>query len=149
MRGIGLAVLALCLAGCLHDTRPSDERNGSGLFDSTPTYKAPLQDRCQAYGRKSGPQPDIQRECEEAKALAQQYVRGLSPGDAVCLDNTFGEEPGAACAARAMVRDASTTQVLIKVEDAKPESRWYKKLAADIWFDNGALVDLYLAEHGY
>lgn len=149
MRLLGLAACALLLGGCLRDTRPSDERGASGLLDTTPNYDAPKADRCQALASKSGGSPAVKSQCDDARYLAQRYVRGLSPGDSVCLENTFGEEPGAACSARAVVRDVSTTQVLLKVEDAKPDSRWYKKLASDIWFDNGALVDLYLAERGY
>jgi hypothetical protein len=140
-----LAALAtLALAGCVHDERPPDERGASGLFSTTPEFKAPASDRCEAHKKSS-----LGAQCQEAKYLAQSYVRKLSPGDEVCLESTFGEIPGPACLARALVRDVGSDQVLIKVEDARPESRWYHRVSSDLWFDEGALIDLYLAERGY
>jgi hypothetical protein len=145
MRAAALSALAaLFLGACVHDERPPDERGASGLFSTTPEAKAPKVDRCAAHKSSA-----VGSSCQDAKYTAENYVRRLSTGDAVCLENLFGEVPGAACLARAVVRDVGSDQVLIKIEDAKPESRWYHRVSSDIWFDEGALVDLYLAERGY
>jgi hypothetical protein len=142
--GAWLALVALSLGACVHDQRPPDERGASGLFSTTPEAKAPEVDRCVALKNSSAG-----ASCQDSKYTAENYVRHLSTGDSVCLENVFGEVAGAACLARAVVRDVGSDQVLLKVEDAKPESRWYHKVSSDIWFDEGALVDLWLAERGY
>ena len=36
-----------------------------------------------------------------------------------------------------------------KLREARPNSRWAKKETNQYWFEEGALVDLYLAENGY
>lgn len=141
-----LAALALSagLVGCLHDPRPADDMGGSGLWNNTPEVEAPKVDRCQAYGKSGARSP-----CEDAKYLAQIYVRKLSVGDDVCLESTFGDVPGAACLARASVSDAGLHKILLTVREARPESRWFKRVQSQIWFEEEALVDLYLAQHGY
>lgn len=146
MRGpLAAGLVLVCgLAGCLHDNRPADDMGGSGMFNNTPEVEAPQTDRCEAYGKSSA-----RSTCEDAKYLAQVYVRKLSVGDDVCLESTFGEVPGAACLARASVADAGLHKVLITVRDAKPESRWFKRIQSQIWFEEDALVDLYLSQHGY
>jgi Tfp pilus assembly protein FimT len=73
----------------------------------------------------------------------------LSTGDQVCLEGGFGDTPSAACAARAAVVDSSKDLVLLEVREAKPDSRWFNKEQNQFWFEEGALVDLYLADHGY
>jgi hypothetical protein len=137
-------VLLVGLVGCLHDNRPADDMGGSGLYNNTPEVEAPKTDRCEGYGKSAA-----RGSCDEAKYLAQIYVRKLSVGDAVCLEGNFGDVPGSACLARASVADAGLHKLLITVRDARPESRWFKQIQSQIWFDEDALVDLYLAQHGY
>jgi hypothetical protein len=145
MRGpLAALTIALGLTGCLHDTRPADDMGGSGLFNNTPEVHAPKKDRCASYGHSS-----VRSNCDDAKYLAQIYVRKLSVGDDLCLENTFGEVPGASCLARASVSDAGLNRVLLTVREARPESRWFKQVQSQIWFDEEALVDLYLAQRGY
>jgi hypothetical protein len=138
-----LASLLLATA-CFTDNRASRDR-GTGLFDNVPTYKAPEVSRCEKFKQGGG----ARAACEEARYLAEAYVRGLSSPDDVCLEGGFGERPGRACQARASVSDAGPGKVLIEVRTAQPSSRWFGKEANQFWFEEGALVDLYLAEHGY
>lgn len=123
----------------------SRERGGAGLFDNVQTYPAPATSRCAALA-KGGPRA---RSCEEATYLAQLYVRRLATSDTVCLEGGFGEPPSGACLARAMVADTGQDKVMLEVREAKPSSRWFNREATQFWFEEGALVDLYLAEHGY
>ena len=142
---LGLALFGLTLAaGCIRDTRPTRERGTGNLFDSAPEIAAPKTDRCSNYGKSA-----LKAQCDEAKYLAHNYIRQLSPGDSVCLEGGFGEEVGAACEARATVADAELSRVLIEIREAQPQSRWYKHVQHQIWFAEGALIDLYLAERGY
>ncbi len=133
---------AMALSGC-QTSRVERERGGSGLFDEVPVYQAPLQDRCSRYkGPKAAP-------CAEAKYLAELYVRRLSTGDEVCLDGGFGDTPAAACRARARVSDSGKNRTLLDVVEPRPDSKWFNKQRHEFWFEEGALVDLYLADHGY
>lgn len=137
-------VFLLGLGGCLHDSRPWRDRGAASVFDTAPEVKAPLEDRCVGHGKSS-----VRTACEDAKYLASLYARRLSPGDGVCLEGGFGEAPLAACLARASVVDVSQNRALIEVREARPDSRWYQRVQNQVWFEEGALVDLYLAEHGY
>ncbi|MBX5483988.1 MAG: hypothetical protein IRZ16_19360, partial [Myxococcaceae bacterium] len=91
----------------------------------------------------------VRASCELAKYIAQTYVRGLGVGDEVCLEGGFGEAAGAACLARAAVVDVGSNQVLVEVREAQPLSRWFNHVMGQVWYEEGALVDLYLAERGY
>lgn len=139
MRGAWGAVAALAL-GCVVSREP-------GALEPTRahTYEAPAQDRCARYAAGSGPSAN----CEEAKFLAQTWVRRLATGDEVCLEGGFGDPPGAACLARAAVVDTGTNLLLLEVRQARPDSRWFHQEQSQFWFQEGALVDLYLNDHGY
>ena len=76
-------------------------------------------------------------------------MRKLATGDEVCLEGGFGDEPTSACQARAAIVDTSTNRVLLEVRNVRPESKWFKHEQSQFWFEEGALVDLYVAEHGY
>jgi hypothetical protein len=144
VRIAALLFLPLLLAGCFRDTRESRERGGMMFGSEAQEIRAPLRDRCDSHGKSAMRGP-----CEEAKYLAQLYARKLSVGDEVCLEGGFGDNPGGACLARAAVVDTATNRALLEVRDARPESRWFKRVQNEVWFEEGALVDLYLAEHGY
>ena len=143
MRGAvrGAALLVLVFSGCI-STRDRGAADWSGR---AATYKAPAVERCAKFKPGGGPAAA----CEEAKYLAQVYVRKLSSGDEVCLEGGFGDSPGAACLARAAIVDTATNRVLLEVRQARPESKWFKHEQEQFWFEEGALVDLYIAEHGY
>jgi hypothetical protein len=141
MRALG-AIFVIAAAGCLTDNRASRDRGGGVLDVGAPVIKGPTQERCAAKGKNHS-------HCDEAKYLAELYVKKLSPGDAVCLEGGFGEEPRGDCLARATVSDTATDRVLIEMREAKPDSRWFQKESNQFWFEEGALVDLYLVEHGY
>ena len=82
-------------------------------------------------------------------ALPSLNTRLQAPGTDVCLEGGFGDEPGGACLCRAQVADTRTGEVLLEVREAKPDSRWFHKEQNQYWFEEGALVDLYLNDHGY
>lgn len=144
VRVVAFAAVLSLGAGCIKNTGPTRERSGASFLDGAPEIKGPTQDRCEKLedtGRNAG--------CSDAKYLAQNYVRRLAPTDEVCLENGFGEEPGGDCLARAFVSDTAVGRVLVEIREAKPESRWFNHMQHQIWFQESALVDLYLAERGY
>jgi hypothetical protein len=129
------------VAGCVSARDP-----GSSLdVRRVPTYEAPKEDRCAKFKRGGS----AATACDEARYLGQVYVRRLAIGDEVCLEGGFGDPPGGACLARAAVADTGTNLVLLEVRQARPDSRWFQKEQSQFWFQEGALVDLYLADHGY
>ncbi|MHB8875948.1 MAG: hypothetical protein ACYC8T_19845 [Myxococcaceae bacterium] len=144
MRIWPMCVLAVVASSCLHDNREQRDRGSMGIFDSAPEVKAPRVDRCAGHGKSAA-----RANCDEARYLAQVYARKLSTGDEVCLEGGFGDSPTGACLARAAVADTKTNMVLLEVREARPDSRWFRKVQNQIWFEEGALVDLYLVEHGY
>ncbi|MBE2253487.1 MAG: hypothetical protein IAE78_28425 [Myxococcus sp.] len=140
-----LVLLTTLAASCLTDTRASRDRGATGLFDNVPVYPAPEVSRCAKF-KKGG---SAAAACDEAKYLAELYVRRLSSGDEVCLEGGFGDRPLASCLARASVADTDTNRLLLEVRNAQPSSKWFNKESNQFWFEEGALVDLYLADHGY
>ena len=131
-------------AGCIRDTRPQRDRGAGGLVENTQTIRAPLKHRCAALAKSNAGS-----RCEEAKYLGEIYVRRLDVGSSICLEGGFGDEPTGACLARAQVADNRPGEVLVEVRGAKPDSRWFHQEQNQYWFEEGALVDLYLADHGY
>lgn len=142
---VGASVLALGLSGCSgvgsFRPNPNDE---DPLYGVIPVVRAPSKSRCVGHGKSS-----VRANCDEALYLATEYTRRLSVGDEVCLEGGYGEEPGFACKARAAVIDTSPNQVKLEVRGAKPDSRWFNVEMRHAWYEEGALVDLYLAERGY
>lgn len=142
--------LWVVLPACITDSRVSRDRGAGGFFENVPVVEAPKDAagkpklRCDQYGKGAA-----RGRCDEAKYLAEVYVKKLSTGDMVCLEGGFGEEPGGGCLARASVADTSTGRILIELKEARPNSRWSEKETHQFWFEEGALVDLYLAENGY
>jgi len=135
------AAFLLLLVGCTAQR----DRGGIDWLGKAQMYRTPDTERCaqfKAGGTRS-------KQCNEAKYLATEYVRRLSTGDEVCLEGGFGEIANAACLALATVADSATGRVLLEVRQAKPDSRWYQSEQTQYWFEEGALVDLYLADHGY
>lgn len=130
--------------GCIRDTRVQRDRGGDGLMENTEIIKGPLKHRCVALGKGGAG-----KRCEEARYLGEIYVRKLDVGTDVCLEGGFGDEPNGACLARAQVADSRPGEVLLEVRGAKPDSRWFHKDQNQYWFEEAALVDLYLADHGY
>ena len=143
MKRVGLLFLCVCSA-CIKDDRVARDRGAAGLFENVPVIQAPGKLRCEQYGNGAA-----RGRCDEAKYLAEIYVKKLSTGDMVCLEGGFGDEPGGACLARAAIADTSTGKLLIELKDARPNSRWASKETNQYWFEEGALIDLYLSENGY
>jgi hypothetical protein len=145
MKWTWAGLLALAVVGCKsmgpYERDPNDE---GPMASNVPLIRAPAQDRCVALGKAS-----VRSGCDDALYLASEYTRRLSVGDEVCLEGGFGEEPGAACKARAAVIDTGPDRVKVEVRSAKPDSRWFKSEMRHAWYEEGALVDLYLADRGY
>ena len=134
------------LAGCgtskeAFQRNPNDE---DALLGSVPVVRAPRVDRCTQHRQSS-----LRAQCDEARYLATEYTRRLSVGDEVCLEGGYGDEPGQACLARAAVIDTAPNQVKLEVRTARPDSRWFNAEMRHAWYEEGALVDLYLSERGY
>jgi hypothetical protein len=134
--------MVVVLASACVTTR---DRGNADFEGRAATYKAPLEQRCDKYKSGGG----RAAACAEAKYLAEIYVRRLAAPDEVCLEGGFGDQPTGACLARAAVVDSATNRALIEIRQAKPESKWFNHEQHQFWFEEGALVDLYLAEHGY
>jgi len=142
VRSALLLVAAALACGCV-DPRASRVRGAAGLFENVPTYPAPERPRCSSHNGAR------KKSCDEAQYLGEIYVRRLATTDTVCLEGGFGDPAAAACLARASVVDTAPNRVLLEVREAQPNSRWFKKEQNQFWFEEGALVDLYLADHGY
>jgi hypothetical protein len=135
------ALLIVVLSGCI----ATRDRGALDWIGKAALYKTPETDRCAKFKEGGGPAAA----CAEAKYLGQVFVRKLATGDEVCLEGGFGESPGAACLARAAIVDTATNRLLLEVRQPRPESKWFKNEQHQFWFEEGALVDLYVAEHGY
>lgn len=140
--------LVACLAflgGCAAlQAGPASRERGGGVFESTRRIRAPELDRCESQRtttRRSA--------CQDALYLARSWARDLSPGDGVCLEGGVGEVAGPACLARASVVDVATNAVLLEVREARPDSRFRDAVQEQAWYEEGALVDLLLAEQGW
>jgi len=138
--------LLLMLAGCgtskeAFRPNPNDD---DPFVGAVPVVRAPRIDRCVQHGSSS-----VRGNCDEARYLGTEYTRRLSVGDEVCLEGGYGDEPGSTCLARAAVIDTAPNQVKLEVRTARPDSRWYNAEMRHAWYEEGALVDLYLAERGY
>jgi hypothetical protein len=143
-RSLTLVVPLLLAGGCLRDDRAQRERGASGLFETAAVVPAPSISRCERMD-----QPAVRSHCNDALLVAQVYARKLAVGDEVCLEGGFGTPPTARCLARAAVVDTAADKVLVELRDARPGSTWFEKIQHQVWFQEGALVDLYLAESGY
>lgn len=137
--------LVLALTGCAAIGTQRDPRDEDPLFGSNvPVVPAPKQNRCAAHGKSS-----LRSSCEDALYLGTEYTRRLSVGDEVCIEDGYGDEPGPACKARAAVIDTGTNRVKLEIRGTKPDSRFFNSEMRHAWYEEGALVDLYLAERGY
>ncbi len=146
MRWIWVASgLMLALSGCSSiETRPDPHAEDPLFGSSIPTIKAPQANRCVAHGQSS-----VRPGCEDALYLGTEYTRRLAVGDEVCLEGGYGDEPGSACKARAAVIDTGTNRIKLEIRSTRPDSRWFNSEMRHAWYEEGALVDLYLAERGY
>lgn len=146
MRAAVLAAIACGLLACHGDQRQTRDRGAAQLFDRAPTIEAPESDRCQRMAAVD----EAREPCDLQKREFLLALRALSVGDQMCLDNLVGDpadQPG--CRARAAIADTASGRLLIEVRGAQPESRWFDKIQSQLWFEEGALLDLFLAERGY
>ncbi len=139
------AVLVVLLAAVGCRATADRERGATGLWDAAATIKGPAEHRCARFKTTS----NAGKACADSLYLAELYVRKLAVGDQVCLEGGFGDPPGTGCLARASVEDTSNHAVMLEVRDAAPNSKWKAKGGHQFWFDEAALIDLYLLDHGY
>jgi hypothetical protein len=104
----------------------------------------PETERCLKY--KSD--PSLSGPCNAAKIEAGRYLQTLETGAEVCLENTFGE-PIKDCYARGVVIDPTAHATIVSITEVDSAHAKNFRNQEYVWFDNDALVDLYLAEHGY
>jgi hypothetical protein len=137
--------LVLALAGCSRiETRPNPQDEDTLFGTQVPLVKSPRVDRCVTHQEASA-----KSSCADARYVGTEYTRRLSVGDEVCLEGGYGDDVGPACKARAAVIDVGPNGVKLEIRSAKPDSRWFNAEMRHAWYEEGALVDLYLAERGY
>ncbi len=135
----------LAMVGCSRiETRPDPQDEDTLFGSNVPLIKAPKSDRCVSHGKSS-----LRSSCDDARYLGTEYTRRLSVGDEVCIEGGYGDDPGPACKARAAVVDTGPNGVKLEIRGAKPDSRWFRSEMRHAWYEEGALVDLYLADRGY
>jgi hypothetical protein len=137
--------LVLALGGCSRiETKPNPQDEDTLFGSNVPLIKAPRVDRCASH--KKSP---AGASCADALYLGTEYTRRLSVGDEVCLEGGYGDDVGSGCKARAAVIDTGPNGVKLEIRSARPDSRWFNLEMRHAWYEEGALVDLYLAERGY
>lgn len=137
--------LMLSVLGCSRiETRPNPQDEDTLFGSSVPYVKAPQVDRCSSHKKSAAG-----ASCEDARYLGTEYTRRLAVGDEVCLEGGYGDDVGPSCKARAAVVDTGPNGVKLEIRSAKPDSRWFNSEMRHAWYEEGALVDLYLAERGY
>ncbi len=137
--------LTLAGLGC-SPSRPGGTRaTRITLFGTNvPFFKAPEIDRCKALGKSSAGAG-----CDDARYLGTEYTRRLAVGTRCASRAATATSPGSACKARAAVIDTGTNRVKLEIRGTKPDSRWFNSEMRHAWYEEGALVDLYLSERGY
>lgn len=140
LAALGLSALTAC-AGHGHAGMWSDMSD-----HDIETVAAPPHNRCEALHNA----PTTFAQCQRAVSEVTEYLRHLNTGDEVCLEGGFGDDRvGDHCKARGHVLDADAHGFLIQVRDPSLDSRWKNAQGHKLYFENGALVDLYLRERGY
>lgn len=139
-----LAAVSLVGLGCPPGSMDPIRRDDANFLVGAKRVEAPEVDRCHRH--LDTPRLDS---CRDALFLAQTWVRGLSPGDSVCMQGGVGEPVGRACMARATVMDGGSGGLLIEFREARPDSRFADAVMQQTWYAEGALVDLALAEQGW
>ena len=136
-------VLCIALAGCVSHEHPGPFMHQTDV--GAQTISAPAKDRCEAYASAK----TTYAQCQQFKTAAIEYLRRLSVGDTVCMENTLGEEMTAECKARGVIVDGDAHGFLIEFRDPSTTSKWKDEQGKRVYFENGALIDIYLRERGY
>lgn len=143
MKKLLASLLLAGLAGCAsHGNTGMWARHDDIEVETVPAPKA---DRCDKF---KGADSMFHR-CEEFKQQATNYLHGLNTGDTVCMEGGFGEEMSDKCKARAQVVDADNHGLLVQMREPQLDSHWKNYDGKRIFFENGALIDLYLKESGF
>lgn len=105
--------------------------------------RGPDADRCAA-------QPDqlVHAGCVRARDKAQEALGALNRGDNLCLEPILNPDLDN-CRARASVDEQDVRGIKLRFIDVQPGSSWAPYANAVRWFDNTALIDLYLKERGF
>ena len=138
-----LAACAAPLLGCR-----SHEHTGPYMHQmdfNAENVAAPAKDRCESYAAAK----TTYQQCQGFKTTVVEYLRKITTGDTICLEDGFGEEPGPNCKARGVLMDADSHGFLVEFRDPSTASKWKDYQGKRVYFENGALIDIYLREHGY
>ncbi len=141
---LGFAATAALIAPACAKVGVGMDINNERVAHVDRRVEKPASDRCLKY--ESDPQ--LFGPCKKARVEASHYVEALETGSDVCVENTFGE-PIQDCYARGVVVDPGSHSTIIAattVDDARAKN--FRK-TENVYFDNDALIDLYLSEHGY
>jgi hypothetical protein len=107
-----------------------------------------------------GPAPEVGDRCTHAADLLQQkgcgrerdkayaYLRAKNQGDQLCLEPILGDDL-TNCRARSTIDEQDPTAMQLHLIDIDPNSSWAPKAGQRIWFENTALIDLFLQEKGF
>jgi hypothetical protein len=126
----------VCLAGC---ATLSPESRANAVKGPAPE----LGDRC-----ARATDILVQKGCQRDRDKAHAYLKTLNQGDTVCLDPLFDADM-TNCRARAEIEDQDPTATQIHLFDTDPNSSWAPKANQKIWYENTALIDLYLQGKGF
>ena len=112
---------------------------GGGL-----AVRAPAADRCSHWA-----EPLARRGCDRIRDRARSYLETLHVGDAICLDPPLQEDMDSGCRARGRIDDQGSNSMRITLIEVEPSSGFAPQANQHLWYENLALVDLYLKEKGF
>ena len=86
--------------------------------------------------------------CRRFQEKAQRRIGALTTGDMLCLEPMLGDDQ-TNCRARAEVVDQDRSSTKLQFLEVDPTSSWTSRADQAPWFENAALVDLYLQAKGF
>ncbi len=135
----GPAFLALALSGLSACATLVPESRANAVKGPAPE----LGDRCARTADLMA-----QKGCERARDKAHAQLRALSQGDQLCLEPILDADM-ANCRARARIEEQDPTAMELHFVEVDPNSSWAPKSSRTLWYENTALIDLYLQEKGF
>jgi hypothetical protein len=137
-----VALFALVLGGCLAPAAlvPMPHNQDGGR---RPARVGPISNRCPRLV-----EPNREKECEQIRFDAINFVRRLAVDDQLCLQgNPLSDGVTGRCKVRAFVEDVGPKSIKLEIRHADPGTGFQPM--ADHWYHEDALVDLYLDSWGF
>ncbi len=128
-----LALLLAATAGCAA-IAPEARQNA---------VEGPILDRCTGQT-----DPLVKAGCLRARDKALGTLTAINRDESLCLDPILSQDLDN-CRARAEVDEADSRGVKLRFVDVQPSSSWAPSAHTVRWYDNAALVDIYLTERGF